>query len=283
MKIFLTGGGGYIGGNFIDYALKNNHIIYAVSRKKSNKKRKNLIWLKGRIDKNWKELKDCEVLVHLASEGVYKKYSNFKKCFNFNVIASSKLLKNCIKSKCLKWIIVGSCFEKKIKKNNYSKTLLKRYNKIPFFNYALSKHIFSKMSFKIAKKNKVKCRVLRLFHVYGNNENKNRLWPSLINAAKKNKDFHMTRGDQIRDFCHVNNVVISLTKALDFNIKGKKFPQLWDFATGKRKSVKKFAKQIWNKYKSKGKLIFNKIKDYDDSDYLANKKILWKIKTQEII
>ena len=40
MKIFLTGGTGYIGGNFINHALKQKHTIYAVSRKKVNKKKK---------------------------------------------------------------------------------------------------------------------------------------------------------------------------------------------------------------------------------------------------
>jgi len=50
------------------------------------------------------------------------------------------------------------------------------------------------------------------------------------------------------------------------------------FATGKKKSVKKFAREIWKKYKSKGKLVFGKIKDYDDTNYIADKKYLWKIK-----
>ena len=94
MKIFLTGGTGYIGTNFIKYALKKNHKIYATSRRKKNKKRKNLFWLHGRIDKNWPQLKHCDVLVHLASEGVYNKYASFKKCYTFNVRASTKLLEN---------------------------------------------------------------------------------------------------------------------------------------------------------------------------------------------
>ncbi len=277
MKIFLTGGSGYIGKNFIDYALKKKHTIYAPTRRR-RKTKKNLVWLNGPIDKNWKELKKSDVLVHLASEGVYNKYTSYKKCFNTNVVLSSKLLNNAIKSKCLKWIIVGSCTEKKIKNEAYTKKILKRKKDIPFLNYALSKYIFTKLCLKIAKKNNIKCRVLRLFHVYGKNENRQRLWPSVLNAAKKNKNFYMTKGDQIRDFCYVENVVIAMTDALNFNLKSNKFPQIWDFATGKKKSVKKFAREIWKKYKSKGKLVFGKIKDYDDTNYIADKKYLWKIK-----
>ena len=38
MKIFLTGGTGFIGKKFIQEALKNNHVIYAVTRRKLKKK-----------------------------------------------------------------------------------------------------------------------------------------------------------------------------------------------------------------------------------------------------
>ena len=40
MKNFVTGGTGYVGKNFINYALKNKHFIYALTRKKIIKKKK---------------------------------------------------------------------------------------------------------------------------------------------------------------------------------------------------------------------------------------------------
>ena len=259
--------------------MKKNYKIYATTRRKKNIRKKNLFWLKGPIDKNWHELKQCEILVHLASEGVYRKFTSFRKCYSYNVNASLKLLENCIKAKCLKWILIGSCFEKSIKNFTDLEKELKKGKKLPFHNYAMSKFIFAKKSFEIAKKNNIKCRLLKLFHVYGKNENKDRLWPSLINAAKKNKNFYMTKGEQIRDFCYIDNVVSSLLDTLNFQHNGKNFPQKWDFATGKKKSVKKFAKEIWNKYKPSSKLIFDEFSDYNDNDYIANKKKLWKIKS----
>ena len=39
MKIFLTGGSGFIGKAFLKVAVKHGHIIYAVSRKKKIKKK----------------------------------------------------------------------------------------------------------------------------------------------------------------------------------------------------------------------------------------------------
>ncbi len=52
MKIFLTGGSGFVGRKFIKEALKAGHVIYAITRK-NKKKKKNLIWLKGDLDKDW--------------------------------------------------------------------------------------------------------------------------------------------------------------------------------------------------------------------------------------
>ena len=279
MKIFLTGGTGYIGGNFINYAIKNGFTIYALTRRKIQKRKKNLVWLKGPLEKNWTEFKKCDVLIHLASEGVYKKYASFKNCYRSNVTLPSKMLHNAGKSGCLNWVIVGSCFEKKITSEKKAYKIVKKSKKIPFFNYAFSKYLFSKISLKIAKKYRANCRVLRLFHVYGKNENQGRLWPSMIAAAKKNRDFHMTKGDQLRDFCHIDNVIVSLLEATNFKIKTIKKVMIWDFATGKKKTVKKFAIELWKKYKAKGKLIFNKIKNFDDTNYIANKNRLWKIKS----
>ena len=57
MKLFITGSNGYIARNFIKKAIKKKHKIFAVTRKKNNKKIKNVTWLVGNIDKKWKEIK----------------------------------------------------------------------------------------------------------------------------------------------------------------------------------------------------------------------------------
>ena len=54
MKIFLTGGSGFIGKVFIKEALKRK-TLYLRNNKENyeEKKTKNLTWLKGEIDKDW--------------------------------------------------------------------------------------------------------------------------------------------------------------------------------------------------------------------------------------
>ena len=277
MKIFLTGSNGYLGRNFIKKTIKFNHTIFAVTRKKNNKKIKNVRWLIGSIDKKWKELSDSDVLVHLASVGVNEKFSNLEKCFNFNVIKSTKLILNAMQSNCLKWLIITSNKEKKVRNLNLNPKALKKKIKTPYFNYAFTKSIFSKICLSLSKKNNIKCRIIKLFHVYGNDERESRLWPQLINSAKNNKNLLMTAGKQTYDFNHIDDVVDGLIEALNFK-KKKKFPQVWDMASGKEMSVKSFAKQIWKKYNPSSKIIFSKIKIYDKESYITNKEKLWKLK-----
>ena len=68
----------------------------------------------------------------MASEGVYKKYSSFKNCLKFNVTLPSKMLHNAAKSGCLDWVIVGSCFEKRITSEKKDLTLLTKKKKFHF-------------------------------------------------------------------------------------------------------------------------------------------------------
>ena len=278
MNIFVTGANGYIGRNFIKKVTKYNHKIFAVTRKKNNKKMKNVKWLNGSIDKKWRELSKSNVLIHLAAVGVNEKFTNLESCFNFNVIKSTKLIFNALQSNCIKWLIISSNKEQKVRSLNLNPKILNKKIKVHYFNYALTKNIFSKICLSLSKKNNVKCRIIKLFHVYGNDERKSRLWPLLINSAKQNKNLSMTAGKQRYDFNHIDDVVDGLIEALNFKKRKKNFPQVWDMASGKEMSVKSFAKQIWKKYNPSSKIIFSKLKIYDKESYTTNKKILWKIK-----
>ena len=57
-----------------------------------------------------------------------------------------------------------------------------------------------------AIKNQVSLNILRLFQIYGPGETGTRLWPSLIKAARENRSFDMTLGQQLRDFVAVEEV-----------------------------------------------------------------------------
>ena len=278
MNIFLTGANGYIGNAFLLKAAKKGHTIFAVTRKNKNKKIKNIKWLVGSINKKWKELSKSDVLIHFAAAGVNELNADYKKYYNFNVVKSKKLIKNAIAAGCKKWLIISSNKEKKIKILKLNYKTIKKYEKKLFYIYGLTKLLFSKICIRLSIKNKAKCRIIRLHHVYGGNEKKTRMWPSLIIAAKKNNNFNMTAGTQMLDFNYIDNVIEGLLEAIDFNKKPGKFPQIWDMGSGKILSAKRFASIIWKKINPKSKIIFSKIKNFDKKNYKINSKNLWKIK-----
>ena len=278
MKLFVTGSRGYIGRNFIKYAIKKKHMVYAVTRKKENKKVKNIKWLVGNIDRDWKELKAADILIHFASVGVLNKKNNYKKSLEFNVFKSTQLILNALKYNCKNWIIISTIKEKKIK--HLIKTNKSKYDE-QNLNYIITKYLFSNICKEISSFSNINCRILKLSHVYGGDEPAHRLWPNLKKNSKTNKNFKMTSGKQLLNFSHIDDVVSGIFECCNFKKKNKIFPQEWELASGKSIPVKNFAEKIWKNNNAKGKIFFSKSKDFDKNNYPINKKRLWKIKSRK--
>ncbi len=270
MKIFLTGGSGFIGKNFIKLALSEQHVIYAVTRKK-RKNEKNLIWLKGKLDKNWKELKNSDILVHLASSGVTNQNNSLKSCMKSNVFLPFQLLLNSIRHGCKNWIIVGTSseFGETLKKKQKLNINSKRK---PNNNYGLSKYIFSELVFSLTKIFDVKCRYARLFPVYGDNDKKNKLYNSFKISIKKRKKFFLKKPNEIRDYSNVENIAEKLLEMTDFSsIIGNL--EKWHLASGNPEKLKEFVYGII-KESDKHLILVNK-KKMTNENHISDTKSLW--------
>ena len=278
LKLFVTGASGFIGKNFIKYALSKGYFVYAASSQKQTIVNSNLKWLYGEFDKDWAtELEDSNVLVHLAAAGVVNKQITKDEAYEVNVHKSVGLINNACKHKCFNWVIAGSASE-------YGEVLkLKKPVKLstkptPKKIYDRTKYIFTKECIKLNQENNnVRCRIMRIFPVYGKGENQNRLYPSLVRAAKNDLDFTITNGDVLNEFNHIDNVVRGLLSACDFETKNKKFPQIWHLSSGKKTLVKEFAKEHWLKLNASGELIFKDSPASNQYHHFSDKKSLWKV------
>ena len=275
MKIFLTGGTGFIGKNFIKIASQAHCYIYAVSRKKNNTSVKNVKWIKGRIGNDWKKyLKKSDVLIHLAAEGVVKKNISLNKCFKLNVNESLKLLSNAYDAGCLNWIIIGSSSEygKTLSKN---KPISKDDELKPIDNYSTSKMILGKIALNLSKQWGVKLLYFRLFPVYGDGENKNRLIPLLKDASKNNKNFYLKNPHASIDYSNVKDVCKKILIACKFESKSRIYPQSWHLASGKKTTIKKFVAKQWKLMNAKGKIIYSEKINKNVLHHISDKKSIW--------
>ena len=272
MNILLSGATGFFGKNFIELATSKGHQIYAITRTKQ-KKIKNVKWIIGGLDKDSKEFKKCNVLVHLASAGVLNRNLPFKKAFETNVVKSGKFLINAAKAGCVKWIIIGSSSE-------YGKTLhmAKPVNvkskRLPVCNYGKSKSVFSDLVVVLSKILKSEYRILRAFPVYGKYENNKRLFPSLLKAIKKKKDFIINNPMEIRDFSDIEDIVKKILRATNFPKKNKIKGEQWHLASGNAVKISDFVKKICirNDYKQKIILKKNRHKNFH---HISDKKSIW--------
>ncbi len=273
MKIFVTGASGFIGKNFCKKALKKGFIIFAPIRKNNIPFRhKNIIWLKGNFYYNWKNaLSNSKILVHFASSGI--KSDDELDIFDTNVFHSIKLLKNAISNNCKKWLIISTSSEYGLKKKKTYFNL--KTNRIPETNYGMSKAIFTDECIKLSKKFKCKVRIMRLFSIFGNGEDKRRLYPSLLNHIKNNKNFKVNNPNEIRDFTNVDYASKVILEAVDFDIKRFKSNQIWHVSKNEIFSVKSFVKRIWKQKKAKNRLFFNN-KNKKFFNHLSDRKSVWR-------
>ena len=257
MHFFVTGATGFIGSYFVKKAISLEHKVTALSREKSFSKvslKKEPIWCKGDLDQDWSSyLKECDVFVHFAAEGVVNNFDNWERCLDINFIKSESIIRNAFQSGIEKFLICGSCFEYGFSGDEYEEIPVNAQLK-PIGAYSYSKALAGLSALNFAKTNNLKLILARLFHVYGTGENPRRFWPSLVNAAINGHDFKMTYGEQLRNFSRVEDVVKTLLDFCnDFNTI-QKGGLVRNVGSKNNLYLKDFAFKEWERLKAKGKI-----------------------------
>ena len=252
-NILIIGGTGFIGYHLAKKCLKKNFKVTSISKNHPKKIRflKKVKYIICDIN-NKKILKKINNnFDYVVNLGGYVDHRNKQETYRSHYLGLKKLTKIFIKKKIKKFIQIGSSMEygrvKSPQKENF--------NCNPESIYAISKFLSTKHLITLYKKKNFPAVILRLYQVYGPNQDINRLIPIIIDSCKNNKSFPCSSGDQLRDFLFVDDLTDAILRCLDKKVEGK----IINIGSGKIIKVKKIINKIVNFYKA-GKPLFGKIK-----------------------
>ncbi len=249
MRILVTGASGFIGKHIVDYLLKNTQAEIICSSP-SQLDAEPTPWY-GKVSKyipfdilslnNDKEINLMEyfnhpdVLIYLTWLGLPNYFSDVH--IEKNLVYGNLFLSNFINNGLKNILVTGTCLEYGMKEGE----LFEDDKCEPFTTYGIAKYAQYLYLKNIAEKNKVNYKWARLFYMYGEGQNPKSLYPQLIQTIESGEtEFRMSKGDQQRDFLHINMVAEYLCKlALTDNHKG-----IFNCSSGNPMSVVDFVNKI---------------------------------------
>jgi len=252
MKIFVTGGTGFIGSHLVKSLIKDNYDVTVYdnfSTSKDNLKsniKNSADLIKGDIrdfDFIVDSLKGSECVIHLAAKiSVQESISNPSETFDVNVNGTKNLLDACKKNNVSKFIttstaaVYGRCDRLPISEDHPLQ---------PISPYGQSKLEMENMLKSYSKKHNLDSIILRPFNVYGRSQSKEYagVISKFIENIQQNKPLVIYGdGSFTRDFVHIDDVVTAFTLSIS-HIQAKR-AETYNIATGQKTSINSIAKMM---------------------------------------
>ena len=244
MKIFITGGTGFIGSKIITQLINLDYDIMILSRKiikvDSNKKSK-VVFLESTLplsEPNLKTIKDYrpEVILDFAWEGI----PDFSYNMSFlNLVNHVKLIKQLSSIESVsKFIISGSCWEYNTRCGICNES--ENVNSESHFTWAKNS-IREFLEIECRKQN-ISYYWTRIFYVYGPNQRQNSIIPMLVSKMINNEDIIINNPNNSCDYIYIDDLVSGIIQIIQNN------PQsgIYNFGSGKSTKVIDIVKMVEN-------------------------------------
>jgi UDP-glucose 4-epimerase len=244
MRIFITGGAGFIGIHLCKKLFELNYDI-TVYDNFSNSSQQNFISLVDNkvnlivgdildVSKLIYSMKDHDVVIHLAAKiSVVESIRDPKSTFEINVIGSQNVLNGCLKNNIKKIIAVSTAA---VYQNTSNEIPLDESSLLnPSSPYGKSKLDMEILIENYTSTNNLDAVILRLFNVYGLGQSSEYAGVITKFSSDIDNETHLTifgDGTQTRDFIYVDDVLQSLVLSLEKNISG-----IFNIASGNSTSI----------------------------------------------
>lgn len=268
MKLFITGGTGFLGRYVIETALARGYeciCLYRSSIPEALEGRDGIRWVNGGLRSAWSaELSAVDAVIHMAAVGVSPQKASREELFQVNVTDSLLFVENAVKAGVRRVIACGSCFEYGSSGERYDWIPVEAALE-PLNAYGASKAAATVALSGLARELKFSLTVLRPFHIYGEGQASVNLWPALREAALSGEDFQMTAGEQVRDYMAVEDVAAQFVAELKGG--GSSWPLVKNVGSGNPVSLRTFCEKWWNHWKADGALKIGAL-PYRDSEVM---------------
>lgn len=259
MKLFITGGTGFLGAHVLNLAVTAGHTVVAPRRAGSQPRipvSPEVHWIPGGLERLYTaELAGCDALIHLAAHGVLEANPSWQECFRMNVLQSLRLWEDALAAGVGRLVIAGTCSEYGRSGEAYAH-LPPTASLLPTGPYHASKAAATMAAIGLCHERKASVAILRPFHLFGEGEAPSRFWPQLVTAARSGADFTMTAGDQIRDFIPVAVAAQGFLDAATTRELTPGEPWIQNLGTGKATALRDFAAREWERLGATGALRF---------------------------
>ena len=254
-NILIVGGTGFVGYHLAKSCLKKKWAVTSISIKKPRKIRRlsKVKYILCDITKKNNLKKKIKKYFHyVVNLGGYVDHSNKKKTFESHYTGCKNLTEILIKNKPLAFIQMGSSVE-----YGSAKSPQKENSKCnPKSIYGRAKLLSTKHLIKIFEKKSFPSIILRLYLAYGPKQDFNRFIPIIIKSCLKNEKFPCSKGNQLRDYIHVEDLVSAIHRAL---VTKNALGQIINIGSGKPRNLKNIIKYV-KKVTKGGYPNFGKIK-----------------------
>lgn len=240
MKIFLTGGTGFVG-KYVINKLKNEELLILNRSSKNilleSKKAQLLYGTLEDINK-WKDKVkrfNPDATIHLAWEGI-PDYGIKQSLKNLNY--GLNLYKFLTEINCKTILTTGSCWEYGGQEGKLSENTLSK----PFNAFTAAKNALYMLGNEIAKDAGANFIWARLFYVYGPGQRQESLIPYLINCARAGKTPEIKNPNAENDFLYVEDVAQAISQII---LKWRK-SDVFNIGSGKLTSIQYIVDVIFN-------------------------------------